>query len=276
MHFDFHFTAVTVLWTLTFASLLVLLVVLMGRDRARRFPWFTTSIVMVALRLLTNRLLHDKLPQLTMGTVAITLADISVLVALIVLVEMARQAFKKASTLAWTGWAVALLALSGVVLWKWGPWPHWKAIAFDTPIAKLQLMQLFAVKTGLLVDVLTVGLGLLVVALGQRYGAGWRSHVQRIMIGLSTASIAQMGAQGIWETIARHTTPHSRAEYEHVLGLQEKLLNTNSVVYLLVLVWWIGCLWVDEPGVPAAERDNLNAPVHEYIESQETAEGLDS
>ena len=41
MHFDFHFTAISVLWTLTFAALLVLLVVLMGRDRARRFPWFT-------------------------------------------------------------------------------------------------------------------------------------------------------------------------------------------------------------------------------------------
>ena len=257
MHFNFHFTAVTVLWTLTFASLLVLLVVLMGRDRSRRFPWFTTSIVMVALRLLTNRLLHDKLPQLTMGAVAITLADLSVLVALVVLVEMARHTFREAGARASAGWTAALLALSGLVLWKWGPWPQWKAIAFDTPIAKLQLMQLFAVKTGLLADVLTIGLGLLVVALGHRYGAGWRSHVQRIMIGLSTASIAQMGAQGIWETIARHTTPHSRAEYEHVLGIQEKLLNTNSAVYLLVLVWWIGCLWVDEPGA----GDRVNVPV---------------
>ena len=81
-----------------------------------------------------------------------------------------------------------------------------------------------------------------------RYGAGWRSHVQRIMIGLSTASLAQMGVQGIWEIIARHTTPHSRAEYEHVLGLRRKLLNTNSAVYLLVLIWWIVCLWIDEPG----------------------------
>ena len=67
MHFDFHFTAISVLWTLTFAALLVLLVVLMGRDRARRFPWFTASIVLVALRLLTNRLLHERLPPLTMG-----------------------------------------------------------------------------------------------------------------------------------------------------------------------------------------------------------------
>jgi hypothetical protein len=270
MHFNFHFTAVTVLWTLTFASLLVLLVVLMGRDRARRFPWFTTSIVLVALRLLTNRLLHDKLPQLTMGAVAITLADISVLVALLVLVEMARRAFKNAGPRAWIGWGLALLALGGVVLWKWGPCPQWKALAFDTAIAKLQFMQLIAVKTGLLVDVLTVGLALLVVAFGHRYGAGWRSHVQRIMIGLSTASIAQMGAQGIWEVIARHTTPHSRAEYEHVLGIQEKLLNSNSAVYVLVLVWWIVCLWIDEPGTPVAE--SASAPVPEYLETNEPVE----
>ena len=43
MHFNFHFTTVQVLWTLTFASLLVLLVVLLGRDRMRRFPWFTAE-----------------------------------------------------------------------------------------------------------------------------------------------------------------------------------------------------------------------------------------
>src|ERR1700760_2749675 len=99
MHFDYHLTAISILWTLTFASLLVLLVVLMGRDRIRRFPWFTASIVLVALRLLTNRLLHDKLPQLTMATIAISLADLSVLVGLGLLVEMARRAFKKAGAL---------------------------------------------------------------------------------------------------------------------------------------------------------------------------------
>jgi hypothetical protein len=251
MHFDFHFTAVSILWTLTFASLLVLLVVLMGRDRARRFPWFTTSIVLVALRLLTNRLLHEKLPPLTMGAIAISLADISVVVGLIVLVEMARRAFKNAGTAAWAGWTLGLLAIGGVVVWKWGPWPPLSALAFDTTIAKLQFMQLMALKMGLLVGVLSVALGILVLAFGQRYGAGWHSHVQRIMIGLSTAALAQFGAQGIWEMIARHTTPHSRAEYEHVMALQEKLLNTNSAIYVIVLIWWIVCLWIDEPGTEA-------------------------
>jgi hypothetical protein len=252
MHFNFHFTAISVLWTLSFAALLVLLVVLMGRDRVRRFPWFTASIVLVALRLLSNRLLHDKLPPMTMGAIAISLADISVVVGLLVLVEMARRAFKNAGTRAWAGWTLALLALGGVVVWKWGPWPPMKAIAFDTTIARLQFMQLFAVKADLLVDVLSVALGFLVVSLGRRYGAGWHSHVQRIMIGLSTASISQMGAQGIWEIIARHTTPHSREEYEHVMALQGKLLNTNSAVYIIVLIWWIVCLWIDEPGATVA------------------------
>jgi hypothetical protein len=276
MHFDFHFTAISVLWTLTFAALLVLLVVLMGRDRARRFPWFTTSIVLVALRLLTNRLLHDKLPPLTMGAIAISLADIAAVVGLLVLIEMARRAFKNASTRAWVGWTLGLLAIGGVVVWKWGPWPQLKTIAFDTTIARLQFMQLLAVKAGLLVGVLSVALGLLVVTFGHRYGAGWHSHVQRIMIGLSTASIAQFGAQGIWEMIARHTTPHSRDEYEHVMALQGKLLNTNSAIYVIVLIWWIVCLWIDQPGAAVASDSDLKAPAREYLDADGVQENPES
>jgi len=248
MHFNFHFTAVQVLWTLTFASLLVLLVVLLGRDRIRRFPWFTTGIVLVTLRLLINRLLHDRLPPITMGEIAITMALISALVSFIILIELARHAFRRASSRAWLLWTIGLLIIGGMVVWKWGPWPNFHTLAFDTLIAKLQFAQFLSIKIGLLVDVLSISLGILVVAVGGRYGAGWRSHVQRIVIGLSTASLSQMTAQGIWQIIAHHTTPHSQAEYEHVLGIQEKLLNTNSAVYVLVVIWWIVCLWNDERG----------------------------
>lgn len=251
MHFNTHFTALSILWILTFAGLLVVLVVLLGRDRIRRFPWFTTSIVIITLRLLVNRLLHDRLPPITMGGIAITLADISALVGLLVLVEMARHAFRRASRTAWTAWGLVLLAIGGVVVWKWGPWPNWKTIAFDTTIAKLQFMQLLAVKTGLLQYVLAILLGILVVAFGARYGAGWHSHVQRIMIGLMTASLSQLSAQGAFEIIVRHTTVDSRAKYEHLMNLQEKLLNANSAIYVLVLIWWIVCLWIDEPGSPS-------------------------
>ncbi len=57
MHFHFPFAAADILWTLTFAAHLVLLVVLLGRDRIVRFPWFTASAVVLALRILTIRLL---------------------------------------------------------------------------------------------------------------------------------------------------------------------------------------------------------------------------
>lgn len=271
MHFDFHFTAVQILWTLTFAALLVLLIVLLGRDRMRRFPWFTTGIVLVALRLLVDQILRGKLPPLTMAAVSLTLADLSALVGLIILVEIAQKVFRKVSARAWTLWGLLLLAIGGVVLWKWGPWPNWKTVAFDTAIARLQFMQLLAVKTGLLMNVLAVLLGILVVALGARYRGGWRSHAQRIMIGLSTAALAQLVLQGIWESIVRHTMPHSRAEYEHLLTLQEKLLNSNSMVYLLVVVWWIISLWIDEPGAPetsgTASANTEAAPAQEVGEA---------
>jgi hypothetical protein len=31
----------------------------------------------------------------------------------------------------------------------------------------------------------------------------------------------------------------------------DKLQNANRVVYVAVLVWWIVCLWMDEPGAAA-------------------------
>jgi hypothetical protein len=248
MHFNFAFTAVQTIWTLTFAAHLVLLVVLLGRDRASRFPWFTTGIALVALRLVSSRLLFGRLPQLTMSAIFIVMADLSAVVGLLVVVELARRAFSRAPRNLWLIWTVVLLAIAGVVLGTWGPWPAWKTLTPNTPMGILGLMQLFAQKAGLLVDVLTVSLGLLVAFFGRRYGAGWRSHAQQIVIGLSTASLAQLAVQIIWQIIAKHTTPHSMDEYQRILGLREKLFNGNSVVYLAVAIWWIVCLWIDEPG----------------------------
>ena len=128
MHFNFDFTAVQVLWTLTFAALLVLLVVLLGRERARRFPWFTASIVLVALSKLGSRLLYGKLPEITSATIFITLADASMIVSLLVLVELARQAFGAVRRRTWIVWTLALVAVGGAVLAVWGPWPAWKTL----------------------------------------------------------------------------------------------------------------------------------------------------
>jgi hypothetical protein len=269
MHFNFAFTAVQILWTFTFAALLVLLVVLLGRDRVHRFPWFTASIVLVALRLLSTRLLNDRMAQFTTASIFIVLADFSALVGLLVVHEMARKAFARVQRETWISWALLLLSLGVVVLTYWGTWPSWKALAFDTPMAQLSVMQLLSQKTNLLVDVLTVSLGVLVVLFGRRYGAGPHSHVQRIVIGLSTASLAQMAAEGIWEIVAHATTPHSEAEYLQAMALRDKLFNANSVVYIAVVVWWIGCLWMDEPHI---EQESFDSPTIDDNDELETTE----
>jgi len=257
MHFNFDFSAVQILWTLTFAALLVLLVVLQGRERVQRFPWFTAVIVVAALRLLSNRILHGRLPQITLAATFIVMSDMSALIGLCVVGEMARNAFGKVPRRTWIIWGLILIAAGAAVLAFWGPWPAWKSIAFDTQLAKLSLLQFLAQKTGLLVDVLNIGLGVLVVAFGSRYGAGWRSHVQRLVIGLSTASLSQVTVQVIWQIILKTAgQPHSQAEYQRIVGLQDKLFNANSVVYIIVVIWWIVTLWYEEPGVatPAEEQ----------------------
>jgi hypothetical protein len=259
MHFS-GFNTVQILWTLTFAALLVLLVVLLGRDRARRFPWFTASKVLTALRLLASRILYGRLAPITMSSIFLTLAVVEALVTLLVVVEIARRAFARASRRAWIIGTLALLAVGAAVLAEWGPWPAWQTLTAESALAVLRLMQLVAQKASLLSSVLTVGLGLLVVLFGRSFKAGWRSHTQQIAIGLSTAQIAQMAVRGIWQAIALHAAPHTQAEYEHVMGIQEKLYNANSVVFVAVVVWWIVCLWINEPGTEPAVETKSEEP----------------
>jgi hypothetical protein len=266
MHFNFDWSAGQIIWTLTFAAHLVLLVVLLGRDRARRFVWFTIGISLVALRLLASRLLFNRLPQFTLGIIFVILADISVVVSLLVLLELARRAFGAARRRLSVAWILAFIVLGGIVVATWGHWPAWKTLAPMSTMVFLSLLQLFAQKGGLLVDVLTILLGILMITSGNHYRAGWRTHTQRIMIGLSTASLAQIAVQAIWQVIAKTAKPHSAAEYERIIGLRDKLFNADSVVYLAVVVWWIAMLWMDEPG--RAEFAEIAVPVGPGTPSQ--------
>lgn len=256
MHFHPSFELLEqVLWTITFAAHLVLLVVLLGRDRAARFPWFTASIALVAFRLMTSRLLAGRLPQMTMAEIFIVVADIGAFVSLLVVLEIARRAFGRVRRTTWVGSALAVMAVGALVIAFWGPWPAWRTVASGPP---LNLLQLIAQKASLLADVETVVVGLLIIALGYRCGAGWRSHTQSIAIGLSTASIAQLSVQGIWQAIVHTAVAHSMAEYQRIIGIREHLFNTSSGVYIAVLIWWIVMLWYDEPGtrpttVPSVE-----------------------
>src|SRR5580692_9948779 len=270
MHPNFHFNTVQILWTLTFAAQLVLLVVLLGRDRTKRFPWFTLGILLMALRLLASRLLTGRMSTMSLGAIFIIMADISAIVGFLVVVEMARRAFAPVRRTIWFAGALAVLVVGVGILAAWGPWPAWKTLTAGSYIADLRLMQLGAQKFDMLIDLLTVELGLLVVLLGRRFGAGWHSHTQRIVIGLSTASIGQLAVQAIWQFIARTASPHSQAEYDRIVGLRDKLFNANGALYIAVLIWWIVVLWMDEPGAAAvAEQPTATTPQPEYLSSED-------
>ncbi|HEY2857664.1 MAG TPA: hypothetical protein VGJ21_04560 [Terracidiphilus sp.] len=250
MHFHFPFTVVTVLWTITLAAHLVLLVVLIGRERVARFPMFTAAIGLSALRLLMEKLLRNELPPITFAQIIIVTLVISAFVGLLVLLEVSRKTFTGIRREVWVPSALAVMIAGGVALWQWGPWPGWSAVKEWSP---WQLLQLIAQRGSRLLDIETVLVGLLIVALGYRFGSTWRSHAQRIAIGLSTASIAQLGLEGTWENIVRGVQANpsfikSMADQQRLLGLGAKMSNANEVIYIVALVWWILCLWQDEPG----------------------------
>ena len=252
MHFNFDFSATQILWTLTFAAVLVLLVVLLGRDRARRFPFFTASIATMGLLLLATQLLLSRLPRITGTVIYLAMSDLDFAIVLLVVVELARRAFGGAGKIAWLIGTLVLLAGAAVVLVLWGPWPSWTTMTIASELATIRLMDLIVDKGSLLSGVLTIELGVLITLFGRRFGAGRRSHVQGIVAGLSTASLAQLALRGILEAIGNYTRVQTPSDYDRVMDVRDKLIHANNVLYLCVLIWWIVWLWRDEPGTAHA------------------------
>ena len=239
-----------IIWTLTFAAELVLLVVLVGRDRARRYPWFTAGIALFALRLMAEVLLQGRMAKLPYSVTILTLGDLAAIVGLLVLVEMARRAFAGVQRSICIVNAAGLLVLAGGLLYVIGPWPVWKNLALDSLLGKLLLMQLVAQKGELLAALLTVGLGVLVMLFGRHYKAGWRSHTQSIVIGLFAVAVSLMAL----EVVVIRTFHYTQAEAESVMRLRLSFAFAHELVFLAALVWWIVWLWRDEPGAVLQEE----------------------
>jgi hypothetical protein len=259
MHFNFDFSTGQILWTLTFAALLVLLVVLLGRDRVRRYPWFTTSIALMALDKLASRLLYRRMPLVLTEEIFLTLADLAAVVSLLVVIEIARRAFEGADRKMWIAGTLGLLAVGGIVLVLWGPWPSWKTLTGASELSALRFMELFAQKANLLADVLFIQLGLLVVVFGRNFKAGWHSHTQQLSIGLAMSSLSQLAIRGTLQHVATQVTIHSQDDYKRVVDLMNSLNNAGSIIFVVVLVWWIICLWIEEPGMNAADSEQQTA-----------------
>lgn len=270
------FTPIQVIWTLIFASQLVLLVVLIGRERHRRFPWFTASIVLSALRLLTAELLYERLPMISYNAISLSLACISVGVSLAVLVELDLMILTGRSR--WVAGLAALLT-GGIAVALWGPWPSWELINIHTQIGVLRAMQVAAVKGESLAAIVALALGLAIliyqvyprkraVPTGGSGGCiGWSSRPARILLGITTYSVALIATMAVRQLIALAANSHplTHSEFERIQELLERLANVPYTALIPVQIWWIYSMWIEKPnlGEPGVSTAELGTPTDE-------------
>ncbi len=259
-----HWNIQLILWALVLAAHLVLMIVLLGRERIGRFPWFTAAIALSAIRLIADHLLHSKLTTVAFYWESYSGSILQGIVGVLVLIELCRHVFssgRAGKILKGKGWIGGLLvtvpiAFAVAALWNLGlSWATMKADAAHLP---LYIDLYVALKSELFVAVLTVEIGVLLQFFGRRFGAKWRSHDRQIVLGLSTVSLALLTVQATTDIVKHNLHLTSRDQYEHVIRMFENLDNGRFAVWLLALIWWIIWLWRDEPGAqPAAEMAEI-------------------
>jgi hypothetical protein len=249
-----HWNTEQILWALVLAAHLVLLVVLLGRDRTKSFPWFTASIVIATVRLLADHLLNGKLTAVAFYWQSYTASIVASLIGLVVLRELARMVFasgkagKILNAKGWAGGFLLTLAIAAVAVWLWGPWPALATLRAEPALFSLRLVWLTASKLDVLVGVLAIELTVLLLLFGRRFGFPLATHAQQIAIGLSTAAISRFAVAGISEAIKKSVHLTSQEQYDHVVRILTNLDNARFALWFLVVVWWTAWLWRDERG----------------------------
>jgi hypothetical protein len=260
-----HLNTEQILWALMLAAYLILLIVLLGRDRVRLFPFFTAATALSTVTLLANHLLSGKLTTLAYYWQSYTGLGFESILGILVLIELTRRVFasgKAGLLLEPAGWLAATLAtVAGSLgaVWAWGPWPAWKALNAQPAQFHLLLVILIAMKSQLFVSILTVLVCLLLLIFGRRFGFAWNTQVQQIAVGLSTNALAFLIVQAISQSINSRVHIGSRQEYEHIVHLFTNMENARTALGVLVLVWWTAWLWRDELS-PAAEPPVIEDP----------------
>jgi hypothetical protein len=253
-----HWNMEQILWGLVLAGHLILLVVLLGRDRISRFPWFTAAIAVSAVHLIADHLLHGKLTTIAFYWQSYGAILLEAILGLLVLIELSRRVFSNCksglilNSKGWLGWTLVTGSISIGAVWLWGPWPTWQMLNQDPKQLPLLLVVLCAMKGQLFLALMTVEVGLLLRIFGKRFGSGWKSHAQQIMLGLSTYALGFLAVQATTDIIKHTVHLTSREQYEQIVRIFSNLDNGRFALWFLVLVWWIVWLWRDDFGKPAA------------------------
>ena len=270
-----HWNIEQILWAFVLAAHLVLLIVLMGRDRIKLFPWFTISIVLSTVRLIADHLLNGKLTGIAFYWQSYSTLLLGAILSLLVLVELARRVFSsgKAGLIlkanGWLGWAFVTFAIACAGTWFWSPWPTLQELQAQPAGLKLTVMGLAGTRSVIFVSLLTIEATLLLVIFGKRFGSGWRSHPLRIALGLSTYAIGYITIDRIQSFIVEafkatmRTPGHhiTQEEYDHTVHLLTRLGNAVLTVWLVVLIWWVVYLWLNELGASSEGSPVLAGPM---------------
>jgi hypothetical protein len=254
-----HLTVEQIVWALVLTGHLVLLVVLLGRDRISRFPWFTAAIAVSTVHLIADHLLHGKLTMVDFYWQSYGAILVEAILGLLVLAELARRVFSNCKSglilnaTGWLGWSLVTVCVAIGAVWLWGPWPTWNKLSEDPKQLPLLLVVLCGMKGQHFLALLTVEVGLLLAIFGKRFGSGLRSHPQLIMLGLSTYALGFLAVQATTDIIKHTVHLTSRDQYEHIVRLFSNLDNGRFALWFLVLVWWIVWLWRNDPTDQAGE-----------------------
>jgi hypothetical protein len=260
-----HWNMEQILWALVLAAHLVLLIVLMGRDRLSRFPWFAAATAVSAVHLIADHLLHGKLTNLVFYWQSDVIIGVQTILGVLVLIEICQAVFSsgkagiKLNAKGWLGWALVTAGLAVAAVWLWDPFHTWTTLHSDPNQLPLLIVALSAVDGQLFLALLTIEVGLLVRIFGKRFGSGFTSHAQQIMLGLSTYALGFMAVQVTTDVVKRTVHLTSRAEFEHIMKIFSNMDNARFALWFLVLVWWIVWLWREEP--PAFRLTTDEAPL---------------
>lgn len=262
-----HWNTQLILWALVLAAHLVLMIVLLGRERISRFPWFTASIALSAVRLIADHLLHGKLTNVAFYWQSYSGSILQAIIGILVLVELCRHVFsggragKILKGKGWIGGVLVTVPIAFAVAALWDMGISWAAMKAEPDHLPLYIDLYVALKGQLFIAALTVEVGVLLQLFGRRFGAEWRGHDRQIALGLSTMYLALLAVQATTDIAKHHLHLTSRDQYEHVIRIFENLDNGRFAVWLLALLWWIFWLWRDDPDAPPPAQKIAETPV---------------
>ena len=209
------------IWAAGLLGHVLLLGVLFARKRAPRFPWFTLLIVFYLLRSVgLAAVLHfSGHPAHRFAILIIDLTD--VLLQCTVLAELTWIALQPLGGIRRFTLPLLLVGSGVLVVMRLAP-------------AGYSSLRMDLVLLHFLLSVLMVEWAIVLAFLLRALRLSWRSHVAAISFGFGVYSTALLAGGGYF-TIGREMSDYVFFSFFRIS------------VYLLILLWWAGTLWLPEP-----------------------------